>query len=65
MKDTTYLGRFQVQQRKDHGSWETRWAFDDESKATFYYVSLNTFGAWRKRLVGREGEVLASQYPTR
>jgi hypothetical protein len=38
MKDTTYLGRFQVQQRKDHGSWETRWAFDDENKATYAVI---------------------------
>lgn len=58
-------GKWQVQQRKDHGAWHTRWALETETQAVLYYRGLNTFGKWRKRLVTPEGEVVASQYPTR
>ena len=63
--ESKYHGKLQVQERKDHSAWRTRWAFDDEDKAAFYYASLNTWGKWRKRLIGRDGEVLHSQYPTK
>lgn len=63
--ENKYHGRLQVQQRKDHGAWRTRWVFDNETQAVAYYHGLNTFGPWRKRLIGRDGEVLVSQYPTR
>lgn len=59
------MGKFLVQQRQDHGKWETRWSLDSEAQAAFYYVSLNTWGKWRKRLLSPNGEVVASQYPTR
>jgi hypothetical protein len=59
------MEKYLVQQRKDRGKWHTRWSFDSEGEAAFYYVSLNTFGEWRKRLLAPNGEVLASQYPTR
>jgi hypothetical protein len=60
-----YHGRLQVQQRKDHGAWRTRWVFDNETQAFRYYEGLNTFGPWRKRLIGRDGKLIHSQYPTR
>lgn len=64
MKDK-YDGRLQIQERKDHGAWRTRWVTDNEAQAVALYRGLNTWGPWRKRLIGRDGAVLHSQYPTR
>lgn len=63
--ENKYHGRLQVQERKDHGAWRTRWVFDNEPQAFQYYAGLNTWGKWRKRLIGRDGKLLHSQYPTR
>jgi len=59
------MEKYLVQQRKDHGKWETRWSFEDQVQAEFHYVCLNTWGKWRKRLIGPDGNVIVSQYPTR
>jgi hypothetical protein len=52
---------YQVQVRKTHGKWTTRYTLDTAAQAAFYYRSLNTFGDYRKRLLSPEGEILARQ----
>ena len=52
---------YQVQVRKDHGKWTTRYSLETEGQAAFWYCGLNTFGPYRKRLVSPEGKVIARQ----
>ena len=52
---------YQVQVRKAHGKWTTRYSLDNEVQAAFYYRCLNTFGDYRKRLVSPDGKVLVRQ----
>lgn len=40
-----------VQSRKRGDAWKTRWSFDDLNKALHSYMSLNTFGDYRKRFI--------------
>lgn len=50
-----------VQNRRRGGKWTTRWELANETQAVHYYISLNTFGNWRKRLVDPDGKVVARQ----
>ncbi len=52
---------FQVQTRKQHGKWTTRYTLKGAAQAEFYYRSMNTWGDYRKRLLGPDGEVLQRQ----
>ena len=52
---------YQIQVRKAHGKWTTRYSLSTAAQAAFYYRSLNTFGQYRKRLLSPEGDVVARQ----
>lgn len=52
---------YQVQVRKAHGKWTTRYSLDFASQAVAYYRSLITFGDYRKRIVAPDGTVIARQ----
>jgi hypothetical protein len=52
---------FQIQVRKLHGKWQTRYTAETEGKAAFWYASLNTFGDYRKRLLDPTGKVVVRQ----
>ena len=40
-----------VQSRKRGDAWRNRWKFDELDQAIHYYLSLRTFGDYRKRFV--------------
>lgn len=43
----TYL----VQIGRNKGVYKTRWSFNNETQAMMYYISVNVFNGYKKRLV--------------
>jgi hypothetical protein len=52
---------YEVQVRKAHGKWTTRYTASTENKAIFWFNGLNTWGDYRKRLLDPNGKVLYKQ----
>lgn len=52
---------YQVQVRKVHGKWTTRYTAETENRAIFWFNGLNTWGDYRKRLLDPNGKVLYKQ----
>lgn len=61
--DCTHQGRWLVQVGNgSKGSYKTRYSFDNEGQAWFYYASINIGNGYKKRLVAPEGGIVARQY---
>lgn len=54
------MSTYTIQVRQAGRAWSTRWEFDNEGQAAFYYSCLRTFGKYRKRVL-IDGKVFHSQ----